>query len=251
MLSSSVPPLTRRHLQLGVVPALVAAAAGGEQLPLSDGDVTDLRLGCRSCPAPGRQSASPAPRCMPTARQGRGAARRSWRRAARGSQPSTSTQVRSCHRGVGGTGSTGAERAPPEVCRRELPVGWRVLRSGASRPVRPTDLPMTGEDWIRPEEECVRTGLPFDDVLVAAQAGAAWAFEVLYRDLSPSVTGDPRLHGAARTRRPRQRDLHRRLHRPPAGSTGTRTRSASWVFTIAHRRLVDDWRRRSRRPQAS
>ena len=25
------------------------------------------------------------------------------------------------------------------------------------------------------------TGLPFDDVLVAAQAGAPWAFEVLYR----------------------------------------------------------------------
>ena len=41
------------------------------------------------------------------------------------------------------------------------------------------------------------TGLPFDDVLAAAQAGAAWAFEVLYRDLSPSVTGYLRLHGAA------------------------------------------------------
>jgi hypothetical protein len=41
------------------------------------------------------------------------------------------------------------------------------------------------------------TGLPFDDVLSAAQAGAAWAFEVLYRDLAPSVTGYLRLHGAA------------------------------------------------------
>ena len=43
----------------------------------------------------------------------------------------------------------------------------------------------------------MRTGLAFDDVLTAAQAGAAWAFEVLYRDLSPAVTGYLRLHGAA------------------------------------------------------
>ena len=40
------------------------------------------------------------------------------------------------------------------------------------------------------------TGLPFDDVLTAAQTGAAWAFEVLYRDLAPAVTGYLRLHGA-------------------------------------------------------
>ena len=43
----------------------------------------------------------------------------------------------------------------------------------------------------------MRTGLPFDDVLAAAQAGAAWAFEALYRDLVPAVTGYLRLHGAA------------------------------------------------------
>ncbi len=40
------------------------------------------------------------------------------------------------------------------------------------------------------------TGPAFDDVLAAAQTGAAWAFEVLYRDLSPAVTGYLRLHGA-------------------------------------------------------
>ena len=59
----------------------------------------------------------------------------------------------------------------------------------------------------------MRTGLPFDDVLAAAQAGAAWAFEVLYRDL---VAVGHRLPAAARrrrARRPGQRDLHRRLHR--------------------------------------
>jgi RNA polymerase sigma factor (sigma-70 family) len=92
------------------------------------------------------------------------------------------------------------------------------------------------------------TGLPFDDVLVAAQAGAPWAFEVLYRDLSPSVTGYLRLHGAAEPD-----DLASEtflgVFQGLAGFRGDEQALRAWVFTIAHRRLVDDWRRRSRRPE--
>ena len=94
----------------------------------------------------------------------------------------------------------------------------------------------------------MRTGLPFDDVLVAAQAGAAWAFEVLYRDLAPVVTGYLRLHGAVEPD-----DLASEtflgVFTGLAGFTGDEDALRAWVFTIAHRRLVDDWRRRSRRPQ--
>jgi RNA polymerase sigma-70 factor (ECF subfamily) len=94
----------------------------------------------------------------------------------------------------------------------------------------------------------VRTGLPFDDVLTAAQAGAGWAFEVLYRDLSPVVTGYLRLHGAAEPD-----DLASEtfigVFTGLAGFSGDEDALRSWVFTIAHRRLIDDWRRRSRRPQ--
>jgi RNA polymerase sigma factor (sigma-70 family) len=93
------------------------------------------------------------------------------------------------------------------------------------------------------------TGLPFDDVLAAAQAGAGWAFEVLYRDLSPAVTGYLRLHGAAEPD-----DLASEtfigVFTGLAGFTGDEAGLRAWVFTIAHRRLLDDWRRRSRRPQA-
>jgi RNA polymerase sigma-70 factor (ECF subfamily) len=96
----------------------------------------------------------------------------------------------------------------------------------------------------------VRTGLPFDDVLAAAQAGAAWAFEVLYRDLSPAVTGYLRLHGAVEPD-----DLASEtfigVFTGLSGFTGDEDALRGWVFTIAHRRLVDDWRRRSRRPQVS
>ncbi len=92
------------------------------------------------------------------------------------------------------------------------------------------------------------TGLPFDDVLGAAQAGAAWGFETLYRDLSPAVTGYLRLHGAAEPD-----DLASEtflgVFTGLAGFRGDEAALRAWVFTIAHRRLVDDWRRRGRRPQ--
>ena len=92
------------------------------------------------------------------------------------------------------------------------------------------------------------TGPAFDQVLVAAQAGAGWAFEVLYRDLAPAVTGYLRLHGAAEPD-----DLASEtfigVFTGLSGFAGDEDRLRAWVFTIAHRRLVDDWRRRSRRPQ--
>jgi RNA polymerase sigma-70 factor (ECF subfamily) len=94
----------------------------------------------------------------------------------------------------------------------------------------------------------MRTGVAFDDVLAAAQAGAGWAFEVLYRDLSPVVTGYLRLHGAAEPD-----DLASEtflgVFTGLGGFSGDEDALRSWVFTIAHRRLIDDWRRRSRRPQ--
>jgi RNA polymerase sigma factor (sigma-70 family) len=96
----------------------------------------------------------------------------------------------------------------------------------------------------------MRTGLPFDGVLAAAQAGAGWAFEVLYRDLSPAVTGYLRLHGAAEPD-----DLASEtflgVFTGLAGFRGDEDALRAWVFTIAHRRLIDDWRRRSRRPQVA
>ncbi|MCW2700551.1 MAG: polymerase, sigma-24 subunit, subfamily [Blastococcus sp.] len=93
-------------------------------------------------------------------------------------------------------------------------------------------------------------GSPFDDVLAAAQAGAPWAFEVLYRDLAPALTGYLRLHGAAEPD-----DLASEtflgVFTGLSGFTGDAGALRAWVFTIAHRRLVDDWRRRSRRPQVT
>jgi RNA polymerase sigma factor (sigma-70 family) len=94
----------------------------------------------------------------------------------------------------------------------------------------------------------MRTGVVFEEVLAAAQAGAGWAFEQLYKDLAPSVTGYLRLHGAVEPD-----DLASEtfigVFTGLSGFSGDEDGLRGWVFTIAHRRLLDDWRRRSRRPQ--
>jgi len=90
-------------------------------------------------------------------------------------------------------------------------------------------------------------GTTFPEVLAAAQAGAGWAFEVLYRDLAPAVTGYLRLQGA-----PEPDDLASEtfigVFNGLAAFRGDEAGLRGWVFTIARRRLVDDWRRRGRRP---
>lgn len=83
--------------------------------------------------------------------------------------------------------------------------------------------------------------------VAAAQAGSARAFEQLYRVLAPKVAGYLRWHGAADVEASTNEVLahvHRNLHRFSGDAAGFR----SWVFTIAHHRMVDDRRATGRRP---
>ena len=87
----------------------------------------------------------------------------------------------------------------------------------------------------------------FEGTLLAARAGAEWAWDRLYADLAPGVRGYLRAHGAADPD-----DLLgevflqvvRDLGRFEGGARDFR----GWVYTIAHRRLIDERRRRGRRP---
>ena len=90
-------------------------------------------------------------------------------------------------------------------------------------------------------------GDDFPQILAAARTGADGAWTALYRDLAPSVRGYLRARGALEPD-----DLVgevflqvvRDLHRFEGGEREFRT----WMFTIVHHRLLDDGRRRSRRP---
>jgi RNA polymerase sigma-70 factor, ECF subfamily len=89
----------------------------------------------------------------------------------------------------------------------------------------------------------------FENVLEAAQAGEEWALTVLYRRYQPALLG------YLRTQRPVDADdiasetwiaVARGLRRFKGDEEALRR----WIFTIAHRRLLDLRRDEFRRPQA-
>lgn len=90
-------------------------------------------------------------------------------------------------------------------------------------------------------------GHPFTDILTAARAGADWPWTAIYRDLAPPLIGYLRARGA-----PESDDLagevFLQLVRDLPGFEGDERDFRAWVFTIAHRRLLDDHRYRARRP---
>jgi len=89
----------------------------------------------------------------------------------------------------------------------------------------------------------------FETVLSAARAGGEWAWDRLYADLAPGVTGYLRAHGAAEPD-DLAGEVFLQVVRNLPGFAGGEGAFRGWVYTIAHRRLVDDLRRRGRRPVA-
>ncbi len=92
------------------------------------------------------------------------------------------------------------------------------------------------------------TASGFQGVLAAAREGAEWAWELLIRDLSAPLIGFFRARGADDPENLAGEvylDIARGLKR----FTGTESGFRSWVFVIAHRRLVDERRRKGRRPE--
>ncbi|SDQ06152.1 RNA polymerase sigma factor [Quadrisphaera sp. DSM 44207] len=91
-------------------------------------------------------------------------------------------------------------------------------------------------------------GPAFPEVLAAARVRAPWALERIYRDLCGPVTGYLRLHDAADPDDTASEAFLGVL--TGIGSfSGDERAFRAWVFTVAHRRLVDEWRRAGRRPQ--
>jgi RNA polymerase sigma-70 factor (ECF subfamily) len=89
-------------------------------------------------------------------------------------------------------------------------------------------------------------GHAFPAVLDAARAGQRSALEAIYRDLAPAVLGYLRGQGAAE-----HEDLASEVFvgvvRGLPRFDGDERAFRSWVFSIAHRRLIDERRRLARR----
>jgi RNA polymerase sigma factor (sigma-70 family) len=92
-----------------------------------------------------------------------------------------------------------------------------------------------------------RFGGQFDAVLTAARDGAPWALERMFSALAPVVTGYLRIQGSAEPE-DLTSDVFVAVLRNVHDFHGDEAGFRSWVFTIAHRRLLDERRRRARRP---
>ena len=90
----------------------------------------------------------------------------------------------------------------------------------------------------------------FENVLRAAKEGAEWAWTRLYRDLAGPITGYLASRGA-----PEPEDLagetFLRIARNVQTFEGSEASFRSWVFVIAHRRLIDARRAAGRRAEVT
>jgi RNA polymerase sigma-70 factor (ECF subfamily) len=90
----------------------------------------------------------------------------------------------------------------------------------------------------------------FDQVLAAAKRGEDWAWEHIYHSLAGRLTGYLTLRGS---RDPEDQtsetllQVARNIHK----FNGDESAFRSWVFVIAHRRLIDARRAAGRRPNTS
>jgi len=93
-----------------------------------------------------------------------------------------------------------------------------------------------------------RLGPAFPSLLAAARSGAPWALERIYTAWSPAVAGYLRVQGATDPD-----DLTNDVFLGVLSRIGTfdgdEDQLRSWIFTIAHSRLVDERRRLDRRPR--
>lgn len=97
---------------------------------------------------------------------------------------------------------------------------------------------MTGSPWLTPAD--------FADVLADAKHGSEEAFTRLFRAYAGSVTGYARMHGVADPEDCASETFIGAFQGIGA-FRGDEAAFRSWLFTIAHRRVVDTLRKQSRR----
>jgi RNA polymerase sigma factor (sigma-70 family) len=91
-------------------------------------------------------------------------------------------------------------------------------------------------------------GPAFPEVLATAQSGEHAAIERLYRDVAPLVIGYLRANGASEPEDTAS-DVFVSMVTQIARFNGDEPHFRSWLLTITHRRLIDEFRKRSRRPE--
>jgi RNA polymerase sigma-70 factor (ECF subfamily) len=89
---------------------------------------------------------------------------------------------------------------------------------------------------------------PLGVLVLSAANGSVPAFEQIYSTLSPAVASYLRWHGVSDVQGVTN-EVFAQVHRKLGAFTGDGAGFRSWVFTIAHHRMIDERRRNARRPQ--
>lgn len=87
---------------------------------------------------------------------------------------------------------------------------------------------------------------PFVPLLAAARTGSSWAWERLYRELSPRVLGYLRARGASDPE-DLLGEIFLQVVRDLARFSGDEPAFRAWIFTIARNRMLDQARSNARR----
>jgi len=117
--------------------------------------------------------------------------------------------------------------------------------TGTAAPVQGPDRRRRDGTLARVRSDDSRADLA--SVLERARAGSDVAFEAVFHELSPAVAGYLRLNGAAEVDE-LTNEVFAQVHRGLQRFSGDWGGFRSWVFTIAHHRMVDEARRAKRRP---
>ena len=149
-----------------------------------------------------------------------------------------------------GAGSGGAVNAVGSMDTLEgwHPIHWRdgdVRRRGARRSAETHLDRLLTSGGLRADEARVTMGPAFPEILAAARVGAEWAWERLYESIAGGVRGYLAAQGATDPDDLTGEvllQLVRGLPRFEGDEAGFR----SWVFLVAHHRLIDERRRRQR-----
>lgn len=99
-------------------------------------------------------------------------------------------------------------------------------------------------------EPLMALGESFETTITAARQAAPWAWAVIYRELAPHVTGYLRASGSSEPE-DLTAEVFLRVVQDLGKFEGDEARFRSWVFVIAHHRMVDERRHRTRHPQTT
>jgi RNA polymerase sigma factor (sigma-70 family) len=115
----------------------------------------------------------------------------------------------------------------------------------AQTPSRDTPKATEIVEKITPTADSPSVLPTFEVILKAAKGGEEWAWAVIYREMAGAVTGYLALRGAPEPEDQASEtlfDVARNIERFEGNESSFR----SWVFVIAHRRLIDARRRKGR-----